>query len=191
MDIKDLLKDAYREDMTVEELVSALESIELPSDNSEELIKLKNALANSNKEAADYKKQLREKLTADELKAKEDAEEREKLQSERDALLKRVTISDNKSKLIGLGYDEKLASETAEAMFDGDTEKVFANQQKHLENVAKKIRADILKETPKPSGGNSDKKITKEQFNAMGYGERQELFETNPNLYSELTGGNE
>lgn len=153
MNIKDLLKDAYKEGMTLEDVEKALESIELPADGSAEIDRLKAALSKSNSEAADYKKQLREKMTADELKEKEDAEKREKLQSDYDALLKKVTISENKAKFLALGYDDALAQETAVAMADGDFEKVFANQKKHQEAVEKKIREDVLNDTPKPTGG--------------------------------------
>ena len=191
MNIKDLLKDAYKEGMTVEEIETALAGIELPTDNSAEIEGLKNALSKSNSEAADFKKQLREKMSADELKAKEDAEKQEKLQNDYDALVKKVTISENKAKLLALGYEDKLATETAEAMANGELDKVFANQKKHLEAVDKKIRQDILKDTPKPDGGNSGATITKEQFDAMGYTERLKVFNENPEIYKEYTGGNE
>ena len=191
MNIKDLLKDAYKEGMTVEEIETALAGIELPTDNSAEIERLKNALSKSNSEAADFKKRLREKMTADEIKAKEDAEKQEKLQSDYDALVKKVTISENKAKLLALSYEDKLATETAEAMANGELDKVFANQKKHLEAVEKKIRQDILKDTPKPDGGNAGTTITKEQFDAMGYTERLKVFNENPEIYKEYTGGNE
>lgn len=191
MNIKDLLKDAYKEGMTVEEIETALAGIELPTDNSAEIERLKNALSKSNSEAADFKKRLREKMTADEIKVKEDAEKQEKLQSDYDALVKKVTISENKAKLLALGYEDKLATETAEAMANGELDKVFANQKKHLEAVEKKIRQDILKDTPKPDGGNAGTTITKEQFDAMGYTERLKVFNENPEIYKEYTGGNE
>lgn len=59
-----------------------------------------------------------------------------------------------------MGYEEKLADATAEAMADGDTEKVFANQKKHLENVEKKVRAEALKDTPKPTPDGDSKTMT-------------------------------
>ena len=65
MKIKDLLKDAYKEGMTIEEIESALEGIEMPTDMTGEVDRLKNALSKSNSEAADYKKQLRERQTAE------------------------------------------------------------------------------------------------------------------------------
>lgn len=192
MNIRDLLKDAYKEGMTLEEIESALESIELPTDNSDEVAKLKNALSKSNSEVADYKRQLKEKMTADELKAKEDAEKQEKLQKDYDALVREVSVSKNKAKLLALGYDDTLAGETAEAMVNGELDKVFANQKKHLDAMEKKVRSEILKDTPKPNGGNGDKTITKEDFAKMTYSERANVYNENPELYNELTnGGNE
>ena len=88
MNIKDLLKDAYKEGMTVEDIETALAGIELPTDNSAEVEKLKRDLSKSNSEAADYKRQLREKMSADEIKAKEDSDKMVELQSKYDALLK-------------------------------------------------------------------------------------------------------
>lgn len=190
MNIKDLLKDAYKEDMTIEEINAALEGIELPTDNSAEIDRLKNALSKSNSEAADYKKQLREKMTAEEQKAKDDAEKFEELQSKYDALLRKESISDNRAKLLSLGYDDTLASETAEALVSGDLDKVFANQKKLIESVEKKIRADILKGTPKPTGGNSSETITKETFSKMPLDEQYKFSVEHPEEYKQLYGGN-
>ena len=189
MNIKDLLKDAYKEGMSVEDIEKALEGIELPTDNSVELERLRNALSKSNSEAADYKKQLREKMTAEEAKAKEDAEKFEDLQSKYDALLRESDITKNKARLLALGYDDALATETAEAMVNGETDKVFAAHKKHLDSVEKKIREDVLKDTPKPTGG-STKSITKEQFKGMSTQERYDFSVKHPDEYKELYGGN-
>jgi hypothetical protein len=153
MNIRDLLKDAYKEGMTLEEIETALADIDPPTDNSAEIDRLKAALSKSNSEAADYKKQLREKMSAEEVKAKEDAEKYEEIVKERDALLREKNIATHKAKYLSLGYDENLASATAEALANGEIDKVFANEKKHLEAAEKKIRADVLKETPRPEGG--------------------------------------
>jgi hypothetical protein len=189
MDIKALLGDAYKEGMTLTEIETALAAVELPTDNTE-IERLKAAVSKSNSEAAELKKQLRTKLTEDEAAKLKEAEDREKLQSDYNALLTKVTISENKAKLLAIGYDDKLADETAEAMVNGELEKVFTNQKKHMENLEKKIRADVLKETPKPApGGAGGKGITQEQFDAMGYTERLKVFNEQPELYNEFTGG--
>lgn len=190
MSIKDLLGDAYKEGMTLEEIETALESIELPADNSAEIERLKSALSKSNSEAADFKKQLREKMTADEVKAKEDAESREKLQNDYDELLKKVTISENKAQLLAIGYDDALAAETAEAMVNGDLTKVFINQKKHIEAVEKKVRSELTKNTPKAEGGNSNIGITKEALLKMSSGDRLKFSQEHPEEYKNLYGGN-
>ena len=190
MNIRDLIGDAYKEGMSVEDINKALEGIEMPTDNSAEIDKLKAALSKSNSEAADYRKQLREKMSAEELKAKEDAEKMEALIKERDALLREKTIAGHKANYLALGYDEKLAAETAEAMANGEIEKVFANQKKHNEALEKKIRADVLKGTPKPEGGNGSEEITKEKFSKMSIAEQYKYSVDHPEEYKKLYGGN-
>ena len=74
MTIQDLLKDGYRDGMTIDEINEALADFTIPEDHNAEVENLKRLLSKSNSEAASYKKQLREKMSADEIKAKEDAE---------------------------------------------------------------------------------------------------------------------
>ena len=190
MNIKDLLKDAYKEGMSVEDIENALKDIDLPTDNSAEIDRLKTALSKSNSEAADYKKQLREKMSAEEVKAKEDAEKIEELIKERDALLREKTVAGYKAQYLALGYDEGLAGETAEALANGETNKVFANHSKHLAAVEKKIRADVLKDTPKPEGGNGSETMTKEKFLKMSTAEQYKYSVEHPEEYNKLYGGN-
>lgn len=190
MNIKDLLKDAYKEGMTLEEINAALADIELPTDNSAEIDRLKTALSNSNSEAANLKKQLREKMSAEEVKAKEDAEKLEEIVKERDALLREKTVLGHKTKFLSLGYDESLANETAEAMVNGDTNKVFANHQKHLDTFEKKIRAEVLKDTPTPEGGKGSETMTKEKFRKMSTAEQYKYSVEHPEEYKQLYGGN-
>ena len=54
------------------------------------------------------------------------------------------------------GYDEKLARETAEALFDGNMDKVFENQQKANEAYEKKLKADAMKGMKGPANGDGD-----------------------------------
>ena len=191
MNVKDLLKDAYKEDMSAEEILKALEDVEIPADNSAEIDRLKNALSKSNSEAADYKRQLKEKMSAEELKAKEDADKWSEMEEKYNALLKKDAISTNKTKLLALGYEEALADETAEAMANGELDKVFANQKKHIESVEKRIKSEILKDTPKPNGGNSSNEMTKEKLRGMSPQERYNFSVEHPEEYKQIYGGNE
>lgn len=186
MKIADLLKDAYKEGMTLEEIETALKDIDLPADGSAEIDRLKAALSKSNSEAADYKKQLREKMTAEEAKAKEDAEKLEELIKERDALLREKTVAGHKAKYLALGYDESLAGDAAEALANGEIDKVFAIQKKHHDAMEKKIRADVLKDTPKPEGGNGSDTMTKEKFLKMTLPEQHKYSVEHPEEYKKL-----
>jgi hypothetical protein len=190
MNIKDLLKDAYKDGMTLEEIETALSGIEMPTDNSAEIDRLKNALSKANSESADYKRQLREKMSAEEIKAKEDADKLEAITKERDALLREKTVATHKAKYLALGYDEKLADDAAEALAEGKLDRMFENQKKHIESVEKKIRADVLKETPKPEGGNGSDTMTKEKFLKMSITEQVNYSNEHPEEYKKLYGGN-
>lgn len=77
--LKEMLGDAYRPEMTHEELDAALSAAGITFDGNE-LERLKKALSKSNSEAAEYKRQLRAKLSDDEAKAQQEAEERKKMQ---------------------------------------------------------------------------------------------------------------
>ena len=191
MNLKEVLGDAYKEGMTFEEVESALESVTIPEDNSAEIERLKNALSKSNSEAAGYKKQLREKMTEDEQKKQKEQEEREELQNKYDKLLRESVTAKTKAKLVAPGYDESLADETAEAMADGDSEKVFANQQKHLASFEKKVRAEALKNTPKPTPDGDSKTMTLEKFRKLDPAERHKFYTEHPDEYKELYGGKE
>ena len=173
------------DNMTLEQKLAALETYEMDEPDYTGYV-LKEVFDKTASELSNTKKQLREKMSADELKAKEDAESREKLQNDYDALLRKVTLSENKAKLLGLGYDEKLATETAEAMADGDLDKVFANQKKHLDALEKKIREDVLKTTPKPEGGEGSGTITKETFSKMTIAEQFKYSTEHPEDYKNL-----
>lgn len=149
--LSDLLGSAYKEGMTEEEISTALESA--GKGNEAEMNRLKAALSKANTEAAEYKKQLRGKQTEDEAAAAAQKEEHDKLVKENNDLRRSITLSEHKAKLVTMGYDEKLAEETATAMVDGDMTKVMENQSKFLEVQKKNIQADQMRKTPRPPAG--------------------------------------
>ena len=145
-------------EMSAEDKLKALEAFEY-DDNAAEVERLKGAVSKANSEAAEWKKKHNELLTEDERKKQEDADALANMKKELDELRKDKTVSEFKAKLIAQGYDEALASDTAQAMADGDTAKVFANQGKFLEDYAKKVKADAMKKTPKPPAGDGSSDI--------------------------------
>ena len=190
MDIKSILGESFKEGMTTEELISALENsdaLKKAESAEKELEKTKVALTKSNAEAADFKRQLREKMSAEELKAKEESEELAKLREERDNALRQVTLTSYEKEFLGLGYDSKLATETAEAMVKGDMQTVFRNHKAQLEKVTQDTKTALLKATPAMNGtGSHSDTVTQEQFDKMTYSERVEFKHNNPEEFKKL-----
>lgn len=152
--LSDILGDAYHDGMSEEEISSELEK--LNGSQSNEITKLKASLSKANSEAASYKKQLRDKQTEDEKAKSEREEEMDKVKGELEALKRSNLLTETKAKYIALGFDEKLASETAEAMVEGDYEKVFANQAIFTESLKKKLTAEQQRNVGRPSGTNNN-----------------------------------
>lgn len=107
-------------------------------------------------ELAEAKRINKSKMTEDEAAKAEQDQKNKELQEKYDTLLKESTIAKYKAKYLEQGYDAKLAEETATALFNGETEKVFANGEKFKAAVEQKTKAELLKDTPKP-GGNGGK----------------------------------
>lgn len=146
------------EQMTPEQKLSALEGFEY-EDNAAEVERLKNANSKANSEAAEWKRKHNALISEEEKKKQEDADAFAKMQQELEALRNDKTVSEYKAKFIAQGYAEALAEDTAKALAAGDTAKVFANQQKFLEEYAKSVKADALKKTPKPAAGSGSTEI--------------------------------
>ena len=170
-----LLGEAYKEGMTEEEISTALQTAGAGQSNTAELDKLKAQLSKANSEAADYKKQLRGKQTADEAAAAEQKAAMDKLTQENAELKRSFALSDKKAKLITMGYDEKLADSTAVAMVDGDMDTVMANQAKFNESREKAIQAELMKKTPRPAAGS-------EGTGGMDYAKKIEEAQASGNL---------
>jgi hypothetical protein len=185
----DVTKIAGYNELSLEEKLAALESFEY-EDNANELERMKNAVSKSNSEAAEWRRKHNALLTEEEQKKQAADEELVMLREKVAAMEKATSISEHKAKFIGLGYDEKLAAETAVALVDGNFDKVFSNTEKFKADLEKRIKAEALMGMPTPDGNtNKGASVTKEQFAGMGYSERNKLFTENKALYTELMNG--
>jgi len=119
----------------------------------------------------------------------EKEKELEEYKTKVDAIMKEKTIADSKAQFISLGYSEQLALESAKALVDGDTSKVFENQKIFNDELAKKLQADLVKNTPSPAGGNGggDKVVTQEMFDKMNYQEQVTFYNEHPEEYAKFT----
>ncbi|MCM1364651.1 MAG: hypothetical protein NC122_05045 [Faecalibacterium sp.] len=176
--------DGYS-DMTVEEKIAALENFEY-EDNLAEVQKYKNAASKANSEAAEFKRKHEQLLSEEEKARLEKETEFQQMSEELETLRKEKTVSAYKAKYLAMGYDEKLAEETANAMVDGDTDKVFANQQKFLESHDKSMQVERLKNTARPPAGGAGKALSKEEIMKIKDAtERQAAISENLSLFTE------
>ena len=106
-------------------------------------------------------------------------------------MTKDKAVTSYKASYVSIGYDEKLAEETAKALAEGDIDKVFANQKKHNETREKTIKADLLKDTPTPPAGGGGDTMTLEKLKGMSSNERYKYSVEHPEEYKKLyNGGN-
>lgn len=148
MNLKELLGEKYKDGMTFDDVSAALADI----DPNKGFVK-KDLFDRTASELAASKKQLKEKMTADEAAEAERAAAQKKMEQELADLKKDKEISQHKAKFLGLGFNEDMAEKSAKALADGDMETVFANQKKHQEDSEKALRAEILKGTHRPPAG--------------------------------------
>ena len=147
--------------------------------------KLKKANDKATSEAASYKKQLREKQTAEEIALQEKAEKEAEREEQFQKLLRENTITKFEKNFLALGYPADLAAKAATAQCDNDTDELFSIQQTFIEAKEKAMKADWMKSMPNPPAGNDDCPVSKEQFRKMKYSERVALKQKYPEMYKE------
>ena len=170
-------------EMTAEEKLAALEAYELPDVDYTGYVK-KDLLDRANSEAANFKKQLREKMSQDEQAAAQQAETLKAMQEELETLRKEKTVTELSKRWMGVGYSEELATATAKAMAEGDMDKVFKNHAAYLADREKVLKAELLKATPTPPAGAADGGMKKEDFAKLSLAEKQKFAAENPETYA-------
>lgn len=196
-DIKSLLGDDYREDMTIEEINSALESRNFVDPATLPESVKKSVFDKTAAELAKVKKELKElkdsNLSDDEKLQKqlEAATQREK-----EASIKMNRL-DVEKLFVAEGLTEADYAEILDDIVSEDAEKTVATAKRMLaviksQKVAaeKATREKLLKETPKPPAGSGpDGKITLTDFRKMSPKERYDFSVNHPDEYKELYGG--
>ena len=143
--------------MTAEEKLAALEAYEFeepaPKDNSDEVTKLKTALSKANSDAAEWKRQFREKQTEAERAEAERKEREAAVEEELRTLRRDKTVAGYVNSCLALGYEKELAQRAAEAMADNDAATIMACQQEFLEAKQKELEVTALNKQPGLSVG--------------------------------------
>ena len=162
-------------DMTAEDKLKALEEFEFeapaPKDNSDEVTKLKTALSKANSDAAEWKRQFREKQTEAERAEAERQEREAAVENELRELRRDKTVSGFMAQCLALGYDKELALKAAEAMADNDAAAIMACQQDFLEAKQKELEAAALNKQPSltPGAPPTAKQAEAESDNKLRY----------------------
>lgn len=178
------------ESLSAEEKLKALTEYEF-DDNSEKLkileeqnVKLKDASNRQSGEISKLKKDVQARMSEEE-RAKQAREEADKAKDELIAQLTREKDIATLAK--GFGVAGELAPELATAFLDKDSSTFVDKFSKFIEAHDKARDAEALRNMSKPTGGNTGNDgITKEQFDKMGYAERLQLKNENPDAYDAL-----
>ena len=148
--------EGYAE-MSAEDKLKALEEFEFetsaPKDSSDEVNKLKTALSKANSDAAEWKRQFREKQTEAERAEAERAEREKAVEDELRTLRRDKTVSGYQAQCLALGYSQELALKAAEAMADGNAAEIMNCQQEFLEVKQKELEAAALNKQPTLTSG--------------------------------------
>lgn len=113
-------------------------------------------------ELAALKKQMRSRMSEDEVRAEETRIAQEAMQQELETLRREKTVSTHKAMFLGLGYDEVEADKMAVALTDGEADELFAGMKRRSIAAEKAMREKILKDTPVPPAGTDPNKAEKE-----------------------------
>ena len=143
-------------EMTAEEKLAALEAFEFDAPEqkeSDEVTKLKAALSRANSDAAEWKRQFREKQSESERAEAERAERDAAREEELKTLRREKSVSGYLANYLALGYEKTLAQRAAEATADGNAAEIMNCQQEFLEAKKKELEAAALNKQPGLSAG--------------------------------------
>ena len=182
--LKDILGEAYREDMTLADIESAIATMKLADLSSGEYVS-KGKLMDYETRAKKAEKALAEKLTEEEKVQIELAKKEEYYK----ALEKENARNKYITKLGKSIKDEKVLNEIADLFAEGDFITAIDKQNEYLAKyhgeLEKTIKAELLKQNPQPtaqSGNNSYK--TKDEIMAIkDTATRQKAIADNLNLF--------
>ena len=118
-----------------------------------EIDKLKTALSKANSEAAEYRRQLREKQSEAERAEADRIEQEKAMREELETLRKEKQVSDYTAKCVALNFDADLAAQTANALADGNMDAMFDCLKAFVEATKVRLNNEALNRQPGLSAG--------------------------------------
>ncbi len=194
MELKDLLGDKYRDDLTIEEINALLADKNFVDPSTLPKSVEKSVFDKTASELAKVKKELKalkEQTMSDEEKIQEELKKAQEAQTTYARELSKLRA---KEIFVEAGLTEKEYSSILDTVVSDDEEvtktrartmiELIANQKKLAEE---KLKKELLKGTPSPRNGDGSSTISKEDFKKMGWRERVELKQQNPELFKQLS----
>lgn len=195
MNIKELLGENFRDDMSTEELLEAVSALGLidpksqpKSVNKDVFDKTASELAAEKRARKDLEKRL---MTEEELKAAKDKEVADKIAHYE--TLTRGVIARERLAEAGIVNPELAELIVGNARFESDEalvkliDGVVALHKKTKSDTEKSVKADLLAGTPEPPAGKAPD--PKADFDKMTLSEQMEWKSSNPEAYSAISGG--
>lgn len=152
----DTAKIENYETMSAEDKLKALEEYEFETPahkENDEVTKLKAALSKANSDAAEWKRQFREKQTEAERAEAERKEHEAAVEDELRTLRRDKSVSGYVAQYLALGYTQELALKAAEATADNDAATIMSCQQEYIEAKTKELEAAALNKQPSITPG--------------------------------------
>lgn len=143
----DIAKIEGYAEMTAEQKLNALENYEF-DDGSIEYSKLKKAFDVAASDAASWKRKYQSTLDEQTRAAAEKEESDRLLREEVETLRKDKQFQGFKNQFLETGYGKELAEESAQAMVDGDTNRLFQNLQAFIKARSSEIEAAAMNKQP-------------------------------------------
>lgn len=188
--LKEILGDAYKAEMTLADIESALNGKNLADLSGGQYVsvgKYNTAISERDDYKAKYTDTLNEAQRAELANA--EREERYK------AIERENSINRYEKKLSSSVKDEAIRNEIAILMADGKYDDAIDKQNSYLATetaeLEKRIKDELMKQNPQAQAGNDGAgAITKEQFDQMTVAERTKLYKEQPEKYNEFVNQN-
>jgi hypothetical protein len=188
--LREILGDAYKSDMTLADIESALNGKNLADLSGGQYVsvgKYNSAIA----ERDDFKSKYTDTLT-EAQKAEQANIERENRYKE---IEKQNSIYRYTDKLSSTIKDKATLNEIATLMAEGKYDEAIDKQNAYLATetaeIEKRIKDELMKQNPQAQAGNDGAgAITKEQFDQMTVAERTKLYKEQPEKYNEFVNQN-
>lgn len=154
-----------------------------------EMERQKIALDKATREAAEAKRSLRAKQTAEEIAAEEKRIQDEARDAELAELRKRFAVAEMSKKVMGFVGDEITANVVAESLYGAEqVDAALAAFSKAWTAREKALRLEYGKISAPGVGGADGPTITKEQLDSLNYTERLKFATEHPDEYNRLMG---